>query len=97
MTEQDATHTPVEPSEASNGCLLTADELKERLKNISKSTLYRMAQQKTIPSLVVGPRLGGRRFIESDVRAALANLVPPPRPPRQTKKKEELAKAGVVT
>ena len=59
--------------------LLNAAELSGRL-NLPKSTIYKMAAKGLIPSVSVGLKLTGRRFIEHDVREALAKLVQPPRP-----------------
>ena len=63
----------------SDMCFLTAHELSERL-GVSKSSVYKMAARNLIPSLPWGAKLGGRRFIERDVREALARQVQPPRP-----------------
>ncbi len=38
---------------------------------VSRSTIYRMADAGLIPSIRVGPKLGVRRFKESDVRQAI--------------------------
>ncbi len=81
MPEPDAI-TKDSPAVESSDCLLTAKELSQRLKGMSKSSIYKMASKNWIPSVSVGARLGGRRFIERDVRAALERLVQPPRPYR---------------
>lgn len=39
--------------------------------NVSRSTIYRMADAGIIPSIRVGSKLGGRRFDEDAVREAL--------------------------
>lgn len=65
---------------------LTAKALSERLKGMRPSTIYRMAAKGLIPSVSVGERLGGRRFVERDVRAALAQMVQPPRAYRGRKR-----------
>ena len=75
-----------EPDVITSEYLLTAEELSKRLKGMSKSSIYKMASKNWIPSVSVGARLGGRRFIERDVRAALERLVQPPRqyhPPKE--------------
>lgn len=40
----------------------------------AKSSIYRLAQNGTIPSFAAGPRLRGRRFDLAEVRAALKAL-----------------------
>jgi len=57
---------------------LTARQLSPRL-NIPAPTLYRMAAKGLIPWIPVGEKLGGRRFVESEVRTALASLAHAPR------------------
>ncbi|MGC4097196.1 MAG: helix-turn-helix domain-containing protein [Nitrospira sp.] len=52
--------------------LIMADALAKRLGSITKPTVYRMARAGLIPSVRVGEKLGGLRFIEADVRRALA-------------------------
>ncbi len=53
--------------------ILTARQLATRLgPSVSVSSLYRMASNKIIPSIPWGAKQGGRRFVESEVRAALA-------------------------
>ena len=60
--------------------LLKAKELQRKLGDIALSSLYRMAADNLIPSVLIGKKLGHRRFVERDVRAALARLTRPPRP-----------------
>lgn len=72
-------------------CLLTAGELCQRLKRISKSSIHKMSAKGLIPSVSVGVKLGGRRFIERDVRAALTRHVQPPRPYHPPRKEKEAA------
>jgi predicted DNA-binding transcriptional regulator AlpA len=40
----------------------------------AKSSIYRLAQNGTIPSFAAGPRLSGRRFDLNEVKAALKAL-----------------------
>ncbi len=70
-----------------DGRYLSAHQLSERL-GLSRSAIYKMSAAGVIPSVSVGPRLGGRRFVEQDVRAAIARHVQPPRayhPPRKVR------------
>jgi predicted DNA-binding transcriptional regulator AlpA len=71
--------------------LLNARELSKRLQGIGVSSIYRMAAKGLIPSISVGPKLGGRRFMEREVRDALTRLVQPPRQhhPRKSIVKQE--------
>jgi excisionase family DNA binding protein len=57
------------------GALLTAKQLQQILKSITLSTIYRMAQQGTIPSYTVGTK--GVRFDLEEVRHALRRAVRP--------------------
>ena len=59
--------------------LLTAKQLAARIPGFPVPTIYRMSAKQLIPAVAVGACLGGVRFIESDVRAALANLKWTPR------------------
>jgi|CXWL01.1.fsa_nt_gi hypothetical protein len=59
------------------GALLTAKELAERLGGVSVGSVYKMSARGLIPSQPWGPKKGGRRFVERDVRAALAALHQP--------------------
>ncbi len=59
------------------GTLLTAQQLSERLGGVSVGSIYKMSARGLIPSQAWGPKKGGRRFIEKDVRAALAALHQP--------------------
>ncbi len=52
---------------------ITATVLSARL-GVPKSSVYRMASRKLIPSIPWGPKLTGRRFLEQEVRTALASL-----------------------
>ena len=70
-----------------NDPFVTADELSQRL-GLTKSSIYRMMRQGTIPSVPVGGKLGGRRFDEAQVREALAKLPYVPRPYHPRKKPE---------
>ncbi len=56
---------------------ITATVLSARL-GVPKSSVYRMASRKLIPSIPWGPKLTGRRFLEQEVRTALASLHPTP-------------------
>ena len=53
--------------------LITATVLSARL-GVPKSTIYRMTALGHLPSVKWGAGLTGRRFIEHEVRAALAQL-----------------------
>ena len=69
---------------------LGINELLPRLGHkISKSTIYRMAALDQIPSVLIGPKLGGRRFQEGPVREALSRLTRPPRPYHPPRKARE--------
>lgn len=57
--------------------LLTAKELAVRLGGVSVGSVYKMSARGLIPSVPWGPCKGGRRFVEEDVRAALAQLQAP--------------------
>ena len=73
---------------------LDINELLPRLgPKISKSTIYRMAARDQIPSVLIGARLGGRRFQEGPVREALLRLTRPPRPYHPPRNKKEVAVA----
>ncbi len=82
----------VETTATSTGGLLTAKQLHERIPGFPFSTIYRMAAKHLIPSVPIGVALDGVRFIERDVRDALANLKRQPRAFRG-KKKQETANA----
>ncbi len=77
-----------------DGRLLTADELSDRL-GVGKSTIYRMAKKELIPSMPWGAELSCRRFDEQAVRKALTNLTKPLRPyhPPRKEKKADVAQA----
>ena len=57
--------------------LLTARQLAVRLGNVSIGTIYKMSSKGLLPSIPWGANKGGRRFIEAEVRAALAKLQAP--------------------
>ena len=84
-----------EPDVITSEYLLSAEELSQRLRGMSKSSIYKMASKNLIPSVSIGPRLGGRRFIERDVRAALERLVQPARNyhPRRARRPAEVVEA----
>ena len=56
--------------------LLKARELSKKI-GLPLSTVYRMAANGLIPSIAIGPKLGGVRFDEGAVRAAMNKLVRP--------------------
>lgn len=61
--------------------ILTVQQLAARLGPGAKpGTLRKMHSEGLIPSIPYGPKLGARRFIERDVREALAQLNKPLRP-----------------
>ena len=68
-----------EKTAVSTDGLLTAKQLSERIPGFPVSTIYRMAAKGHLPSVPVGVSLNGLRFIERDVRAALATLKRQPR------------------
>ncbi len=70
--------------------MVSADELSQRL-GVSRSTIYKMSSKGFIPSISVGAKLSGRRFVERDVRAALTQHVQPPRPYHPPRKEKEVA------
>ncbi len=72
--------------------LLTAKQLAARIPGLPVSSIYRMSAKQLIPGVAVGAQLGGVRFIERDVRDALASLKRQPRAFRG-KKKQETANA----
>lgn len=74
--------------------ILTVQQLAARLGPGAKpGTLRKMHSEGLIPSIPYGPKLGARRFIERDVREALAQLNKPLRPYHPRKEK---AQAGTA-
>ena len=90
MNEHAVVHEPMAYNVMGDGCLLTADELSQRL-GVSKSTIYKMSSKGHIPSVSVGMKLGGRRFSERAVREALGQLIQPPRRYHARKERETVA------
>ena len=60
---------------------ITATVLSERL-GVPRSTVYRMAAKGLLPWVPWGVERTGRRFSEREVRAALGDPSPEPRPRR---------------
>lgn len=78
--------------------IVNIKQLAKRLgSGTTESGLRKMHAAGIIPSIAYGSKLGGRRFIVRDVRAALAKLSKPLRPYHPPKaKRAETATAGTT-